>query len=389
MPRAIRPRRLSSPRPSNLFFGDDHVWRSVLAAGIVCAFGSGVIADQVTLKNGDRLTGTIVKSDDAKSLLIKTQFEGDVTVQWEAIASIESSAPLHLQLKDGRTIAGPVKTEHGKLEVATKEAGTISAPKEAVAAVRNDAEEAAYQKELHPRFVDFWGGLLDTGLSLTRGNSQTLTYTLSGKAARVTKRNKLSLYATAIYATDDTTLPGRTTANAKHGGIRNDFTLNGRFFVFAFTDFDSDEFQNLNLRNVIGGGFGYHVINNANTKFDVFGGGSFDQEYFAPLAPVPPATVGTPAQTRKTAEILVGETLSWTMNSRTTVTQAFSIYPNTSELGNYRFRFTTIAATKLKNWLSWQATFSDNYLSNPIDNLKKNDLLLSTGLRLSFGKGVF
>jgi hypothetical protein len=34
-------------------------------------------ADQVTLKNGDRLTGMIVKSD-AKTLLIKTEFAGGV-----------------------------------------------------------------------------------------------------------------------------------------------------------------------------------------------------------------------------------------------------------------------------------------------------------------------
>jgi hypothetical protein len=36
-------------------------------------------ADQVTLKNGDRLTGSITKSD-GKTLVIKTDFAGDVTV---------------------------------------------------------------------------------------------------------------------------------------------------------------------------------------------------------------------------------------------------------------------------------------------------------------------
>jgi hypothetical protein len=36
--------------------------------------------------------------------------------------------------------------------------------------------------------------------------------------------------------------------------------------------------------------------------------------------------------------------------------------------------------------LSWQITFSDIYISNPLAGLKGNDLLLSTGLRLTFGK---
>ncbi len=45
---------------------------------MLCFFAGSVMADQVTLKNGDRLTGTIVKSN-GKTLLIKTEFAGEVT----------------------------------------------------------------------------------------------------------------------------------------------------------------------------------------------------------------------------------------------------------------------------------------------------------------------
>ena len=51
------------------------------------ALSSTLFADQVTLKNGDRLTGMIVKSD-AKTLLIKTEFAGEVTLQWEAVTGM-------------------------------------------------------------------------------------------------------------------------------------------------------------------------------------------------------------------------------------------------------------------------------------------------------------
>jgi putative salt-induced outer membrane protein len=60
-----------------------------------------------------------------------------------------------------------------------------------------------------------------------------------------------------------------------------------------------------------------------------------------------------------------------------------------SDTGSYRFQFDATAATKLKAWLGWQITYSDRYLSNPLPGLKKNDVLLSTGLRLTFGKGAF
>jgi hypothetical protein len=38
--------------------------------------------------------------------------------------------------------------------------------------------------------------------------------------------------------------------------------------------------------------------------------------------------------------------------------------------------------------LSWQTSFNDYYLSNPAPGKKTNDLLLSTGLRLTFGNAA-
>jgi putative salt-induced outer membrane protein YdiY len=361
------------------------VWRSVLTAVVLGVLAICASADQLTLKNGDRLTGTIVKSD-AKTVLIKTEFSGDVTVQWDAVTSIMSSQPLHVDLKDGQTIVGTVASTDGKLEVTTKTAGDVTAPKDAVVAVRNDDEQKAYDAQIerlrNPHLTDLWTGLLDTGLSVTRGNSATVAYNLSAKAVRETTRDKITVYSTAVYANDDATPPSRTTAHAIRGGLRGDFNISEKVYVFGFTDFEYDEFQDLDLRNVLGGGVGYHVIKTKNTAFDVFGGGDYEQEYFSSNAAFPTGL------TRKTGEIVMGEELATKINGRTTVSEKFSLFPNISNGGDYRFQFDATAATKLKNWLGWQITYSDRYLSNPLTGLKKNDVLLSTGLRLSFGKGT-
>ncbi|MBM3727243.1 MAG: hypothetical protein FJW40_17695 [Acidobacteria bacterium] len=55
-------------------------------------------ADVVTLKNGDRLTGTILKSD-AKALVIKTEFAGTVTLDWTAVVNVSSPETLTITLK--------------------------------------------------------------------------------------------------------------------------------------------------------------------------------------------------------------------------------------------------------------------------------------------------
>jgi putative salt-induced outer membrane protein YdiY len=221
-------------------------------------------------------------------------------------------------------------------------------------------------------------------LSLTRGNSATLSYNLAAKAVRETAKDKITVYSTAVYATDDTTLPSHTTAHNIIGGIRGDFNLNPRVFVFGFTDFEYDEFQHLDLRNVLGGGVGYHVFKGANATFDVFGGADYQQEYFSPN---PPTTLTN--TTRKTGEVVVGEELDAKLNGRTTLSEKASFFPNVSDTGEYRFQFDASAATKLKSWLSWQVTYSDRYISNPLMGLKGNDQILSSGLRVTFGKAKF
>jgi hypothetical protein len=352
-----------------------------------------VFADQLTLKNGDRLSGTIVKSDDdAKTLLIKTDLAGDVTVKWDAITAIVSSQPLHIMLSDGRVIVGRVSTTDGILEIAT-DGGSVPAAHDAVKAIRDNATQAEIDRLQHPRLRDYWAGLFDLGLSLTEGNSSTAALTIAGKASRVVPKNKLTLYYTEVYSRDGNESPARTTANAIHGGVRDEFNLNPRVYAFAFTDFDEDALQHLDLRNVLGGGLGYHVINTKKTQFDVFGGVSFNQEYFASYtianpAP-PPVLLFEPSQSRHSAEIVAGETLSTKLGPRTTVSEQLSFFPNLSSTGEYRVTFDANAVTKLNTWLGWQITFSDRYISDPPFGLKGNDLLLSTGLRLTFGKGTF
>jgi putative salt-induced outer membrane protein len=364
------------------------VRRSAILRASLCVWVSiflftlAASADQVTLKNGDRLTGTIVKSD-GKTLLLKTDSAGEITLKWDAVSDIVSSQPLSVQLKNGQVVSGNVTTEDGKFEVATRDRGQVAAPRDNVVAIRNAAEQSDYDRLQHPRIIDLWSGLLDTGLSETRGNSALLAFNLAGKAARVSTRNKISLYSNIIYATDNTTPPSRTTANSIQGGARYDYNLKPRIFVFAIADFAYDEFQHLDLRSVLGGGLGYHVIKTENITFDVFAGGDYDREKFSPNPPLVLTNV-----TRDVAEVVAGEELSWKLNNRVSLNERFSAFPNLSDLGQYRFQFDATAATKLKRWLSWQITVSDRYLSNPLPGLKSNDELLSTGLRLTFGKGA-
>jgi putative salt-induced outer membrane protein len=356
----------------------------------------GTRADQVVLKNGDRFTGKIV-TGDGKTLLLKSEFAGDVTIQWDAITDLESSDNINITLKDGTRLSGKVTTQGGKFVVAGAPAAATPsvASKEAIVAVRNDAEQHAFdvetEKMAHPRFTYFWNGTVDTGLALTRGNSETANFTLAAKAVRETPRDKLTVYGDYIFANNNSVPPAVTTANALDAGLRGDLNIRPRLFVFAFTDFQTNQLQHLDLRSVFGGGFGYHLIKTPNTTFDLFGGISYDRDSFGaytlPNPTPPPVLLLFPSSVQNSAEAVLGEEFDAKLSKRTAFTERFSFYPNLSHTGDYRFQLDSTISTQMKKWLSWQATLSDRYISYPPIGLKANDLLLSTGLRVMWGRG--
>ena len=72
-------------------------------ATLACFSSSLALADQVVLKNGDRVTGAIVKKD-AKTLTIKSDHFGVLTTAWDQVASITADKPVNVVLQDGRTL---------------------------------------------------------------------------------------------------------------------------------------------------------------------------------------------------------------------------------------------------------------------------------------------
>ena len=184
----------------------------VLVLTLVCLLPASLLADQIVLKNGDRLTGTIEQSD-GKTLVMKTEFADEVTVDWTAVQEITSSQALHLTSSDGKTVSGTVTTVDGKFAVATTNAGTVTEPKDSVSKIFGEAQQAAYEKSLHPGLLEGWEGGANVGFGLTRGNSQTKNLALAFLADRKTLHDHLGLYTNSVYATNDA--PGATPATTR------------------------------------------------------------------------------------------------------------------------------------------------------------------------------
>ena len=84
--------------------------------------------------------------------------------------------------------------------------------------------------------------------------------------------------------------------------------------------------------------------------------------------------------------MLIGQELTHKLSTRTSLYERGVFFPNMTETGEYRFTFDASAVTLIDTWPGWTVTFSDRYISNPVLGTKSNDLLLSTGLRVTFGR---
>ena len=332
------------------------------------------------MKNGDRVTGSIIKKD-AKTLTIKTDLFGTVTLPWDQVDTIKADQVLNVVLPEGKTVKAKLDTQEGKVAVATTDPNVPATSVEpaAIVALRNDAEQKSYERLLAPRLIDLWAGNATIGWAGTKGNAETQTFTVGMTAARVTNTDKMTVYFNAIRANAEVNRISARTAQAVRGGWGYNRNLSKRVFINTFNDYEYDRFQNLDLRFVLGGGLGYAAWQSERGRLDVVGGAAYNREKFDPIRPQQPFV-------RNSAEAYWGNDFRFRLNARTNLTQSFRMFNNLSNTGNYRVNFDTGATTQVFKWLTWNIAISNRFLSNPVPGRQKNDFLYTTGFGISFAR---
>ena len=335
------------------------------------------LADQVVMKNGDRVTGSIVKKD-AATLTIKTVHFGTVTLPWDQVDSVKADAPLTVVLPNDKSVEGTIASSGDKIVVTEKGTTDTVAPKDIVA-LRDAAEQKAYLRMLRPRLFDLWLVTGNIGIAGTSGNAKTRTFTTPVNLVRVTRTDKIAMYFNFIKSSATIRGISADTAQAVRGGWSYNRNLRPKIFATVFNDYEYDLFQNLDLRSVIGGGLGWHAWKKEKGFLDVVGGGDYNHESFAASATAAPFS-------RSTAEIYWGDDAGYKLNKKFAVTQGFRMFNNMTITGNYRMNFDIGLSASLSKYFTWNAAASDRYLSNPALGRKKNDLLYSTGFGFTFAK---
>jgi hypothetical protein len=329
-------------------------------------------ADQVVLNNGDILNGSIVRNDGTR-LVLKSELFGELTMPWTAVKSVHGDTADFVHLFASDSPKAKVSTSGDEVLVVTT-GGTKTAPKVEIAVLRGAEEKRKYDRQEHPGAFDLWAANVDMGLALARGNARTDTLTTAIVADRTTSSDRVGLFLTQIYGTARVNNLTSTIASDVRGGWTYNRNVTPRLFFTTMNNYEHDRFQNLDLRFVAGAGMGWNAIKQESLSLALQAGADYNREnYMNGLH-------------RNVAEANLGNTLQFKVSKATALTQSFQLFNNLSDTGNYRLAFDLGWVTTMRKWVAWHVTASDRFLSNPVLGRQRNDLLMSTGFRLTLAR---
>ncbi len=342
---------------------------------LICLAGAAY-ADVVTLKNGDRITGTLVTVKGG-TLHLKSDILGDLSIPMAKVATYTVDKPVAVIIKGQEPVQGTLElTPSGDWQVkANGQTQTIAAAK---ADTIMPADTYHSLVVVAPKPWQAWKGSASLGESVQHGNQQTNTFTTTINATRERPdapifqkhtRTNFGLVTLLSHASqDDSTVTSHTFSS----NLREDFLLTPTNFLFGMAQLDHISTEGLYLRQTYGGGFGRDVISKPRTTFSIIGGLTAQHEKFF-----------TGLQD-ETLDGLVGEKLGEQISKRIRFDQNLNFYPNFTQSGEYRFDTTAVLSIKLFNRFSFNTSAIDLYLSNPPPGNEKNNITLSTGIGYTF-----
>jgi putative salt-induced outer membrane protein YdiY len=331
-------------------------------------------ADQVVLKNGDRITGRITGLDGS-FLHLKTEAMGELSLDWTQVESLQTIKPLTVDANGITVQAIAIRREekNDTVEMVSHTLLQVSPGRVLSLVPDTTAAPAPHRRGLR----DGWNSSLDAGLSAAYNTTNTTTVSIAGRAVRTMDDARLTFNYSSLYArTTDSTGTIVIGSDNVHGTARYERNYGESMFAFGFGNFETDRAQQLNLRDVFGGGTGYRMAQTGRLRMDVFTGATVNQESYS----------SSSSSDRVTGELLFGQDSSFSLYGRTSLASRLSLYPNLTLPGEYRLALDASASTQINHWLSWQVGVSDQYSSNPVALARANSVAFTAGLRLSLGK---
>ena len=221
-------------------------------------------ADEVRLKNGDRITG-VTTSLAAGTLSFKAA-GGDLKVAWADVTSLAIEQPMLVTVGTAPPTSALFAAADANGRVTLVPGGPVA------------LSDIVALSRPQPVWVITGGG--GAGIVETAGNTQVNNVRLSGDVVAKGAADRYTLSAIATHANDR----GVETARNWSMTGKYDRFLTARLFANANANFTNDRFRDIDLRSALGAGLGYQIIETARTTLTADAGLAWVKENFKSIA---------------------------------------------------------------------------------------------------------
>ncbi|GHC59396.1 DUF481 domain-containing protein [Roseibacillus persicicus] len=212
-----------------------------------------------------------------------------------------------------------------------------------------------------------WVTTAALGLSLAKGNSDSLQASLAYDTAYRSASNEFFLSAAYSYGETDST----TSSDALAASARYNRLLNERLYLGAGLGFLRDDIAQVSYRLTPNALLGYYLIKNERMTLALEGGPAY---VFEEVAGVEDSYFALRA----------AERFTWNIGPRLTFNQSLVADADPNDFDNTLYTFNAYLDADITSHLSWRLAGTYVYDNQPAAGLEKDDLTLTSGIAVQF-----
>ena len=218
-----------------------------------------------------------------------------------------------------------------------------------------------------------WESSAFAGLTVTRGNSETVLGNANILTAKKWDHNELSLGADGTYG--ETKLPGATNsaknAESIHGFGQYNWLFNERLYGLGRVDALHDAIADVEYRITLSAGAGYYFLKTTNTVLSAEVGPGYVFEKLG-------------GDERSYATLRVGEKFTQKLSRHARLWQSAEFLPQVDDFDNYLINAELGVEADITTHLSLSTFLQDTFKNRPAPGRKQNDLKLVAGMKYKF-----
>jgi len=335
-----------------------------IGIGVASAAGAAPKTDVVVLENGDRITGEI-KSLEHNRLRYSTSHMGTIYIEWDKIRRIETNQYLLLERSDGVRYYGQLLPSEVDAELKVRREGDRAADGVPMASiVRAQPIEGG-------RFVERLEGYVSAGIDYAKASNRGSLDLAGGLSSRTRQRN-WSVDGSMSLVDDgaDDEIDERWDLQ---GNVRR--LMRDRYFQENFASLARNTELDLNLRTLLGSGYGRYLVQTNTAEWILGGGLAYSRENY------------TGGETFNSLEAVLTTEFSVFHYDfpETDIVGGLAVLPSLTKSGRYRAEGDLRAKYEFVEDLYFEFRLYGSYDSQPpTDDVEQTDYGFVTSLGYSF-----